>query len=215
MNTTLDPTAVADLDALVACPSCDALHRLSDVPDGARARCRRCGEVLMAPREGAVVRIVTLAATALILMVAALYFPFLELKAGPAQHRSSVLDVVGAYSEGPFLPLAIAVAALIVVLPALRLLAILYAIGPLIFDRKPWPDARIVYRFSDAIRPWAMAEIFIVGTAVALVKIAGLAAVSIGPAFWAFVALVLVTALHDTFMCRLTIWKTLDGARTS
>ena len=60
-----------------------------------------------------------------------------------------------------------------------------------------------------------MAEIFIVGVAVALVKIAGMATVSVGPAFWALVALVLVTTIKDTFMCKLTIWKTLETQRRS
>ena len=55
-----------------------------------------------------------------------------------------------------------------------------------------------------------MAEIFIIGVSVALVKVAGLATISLGPAFWAFVALVLVTALKDSLMCELTIWKTLE-----
>jgi paraquat-inducible protein A len=37
---------------------------------------------------------------------------------------------------------------------------------------------------------------------------------TIGPAFWAFTALVLVTALNDNFMCRLTIWRTLEARRS-
>jgi paraquat-inducible protein A len=67
-----------------------------------------------------------------------------------------------------------------------------------------------VFRLAERIRPWSMAEIFIVGVAVALIKVAGLASLSLGPAFWAFVALVLITAVKDNFMCRLTIWKTLE-----
>jgi paraquat-inducible protein A len=50
---------------------------------------------------------------------------------------------------------------------------------------------------------------------VALVKVAGLAHLSIGPAFWAFVALVLVTVLKDNFMCRVSVWKTLEARRRS
>jgi paraquat-inducible protein A len=55
-----------------------------------------------------------------------------------------------------------------------------------------------------------MAEIFIIGVAVALVKVAGLATVTLGPAFWAFVLLVIVTVLKDSFMCRVTVWQTLS-----
>jgi paraquat-inducible protein A len=56
-----------------------------------------------------------------------------------------------------------------------------------------------------------MAEVFIVGVAVALVKVGGLATLTIGPAFWAFAALVLITVLKDNFMSSLIIWKTLEA----
>jgi paraquat-inducible protein A len=164
----------------------------------------------MAPREGALTRIVMLATTALILMIAAVFFPFLELQAGGLTQRSSVFDAVLAFSEGLMLPLSVAVAALIVVLPLFRLGAIIYALAPMAYGRKPARYAAQAFRLAEAAKPWAMAEIFIVGVAVALVKVAGLAHVSLGPAFWAFVALVLVTVLKDNFMCRLTVWKTLE-----
>lgn len=199
-----------DLDGLIACPTCDALHRVSDVPVGGRARCHRCGTVLMEPREGAMTRIVMLATTAFILMIGAVFFPFLELTAGGRTQRSSVFDAVMAFSEGLMAPLSIAVAALIVVLPLMRLGAIVYALAPMALGWHPAPQAARAFRLAEALKPWAMAEIFIVGVAVALVKVAGLAQVSLGPAFWAFVALVFVTALKDNFMCKLTVWKTLE-----
>ena len=55
-----------------------------------------------------------------------------------------------------------------------------------------------------------MAEIFIVGVTVALVKVAGLATVSTGPAFWAFCALVLITVLNDQLICRYSVWRALE-----
>lgn len=202
--------AEADLATLVACPACDALHRMAEVPAGGRARCHRCGTLLMAPREGALTRIVMLSATALVLMVAAVFFPFLELQAGGLRQRSSVFDAVMAFSEGLMLPLSVAVAALIVLLPLARFVAILYALAPMALGWAPAAHAAAAFRLAEALKPWAMAEIFIIGVAVALVKVAGLAQVSLGPAFWAFAALVMVTALKDNFMCRLTIWKTLE-----
>ena len=83
-------------------------------------------------------------------------------------------------------------------------------IGPLVAGRPPFAGATRAFRLSERLRPWSMAEIFIIGVAVALVKVAGLATVSLGPAFWAFAILVLVTVLQDNAMCRYTIWKTLE-----
>lgn len=199
-----------DMDDWIACPTCDALYELPDLDQGARALCSRCHTVLASPRAAAMMRIVMLALTSFILMLAAVFFPFLEITAAGRTQRSSILDVAMVFANGPFVGLAIAVGALIVVIPLARLGAIIYVLGPMSFGTRPARDAIPVFRFAERIKPWSMAEIFIVGVAVALIKVAGLAQLSFGPAFWAFCILVLVTALKDTFMCRLTIWKTLE-----
>ena len=76
---------------------------------------------------------------------------------------------------------------------------------------RPARGARRAFRWVEAVRPWAMGEVFIVGVSVALVKIAGLAQITLGPAFWAFAGLVVLTVLNDTFTCRLTVWRTLEA----
>lgn len=197
----------------MACPSCDALFTLPDLPIGAKARCSRCHTLIAAPRVRAMTQIVMLAGTSVILILAGVFFPFLELTAAGITQRSSIMDVVLVFANGPFVGLALAVGVLIVVLPLSRFLALIYVLAPMAFGSKPAPGAASVFGWADRMRPWSMAEIFIVGVAVALIKVAGLASLSIGPAFWAFVALVVIIAVQDTRMCRLTIWKTLEQRR--
>lgn len=198
------------LDELIACPVCDALLRDREVSILSTARCPRCHSVIAAPRERALTNIVMLAITAVVLMWAAVFFPFLEISAKGLNHKSSLFDAVLAFSDGLMLPLSFAVAALIIVLPLIRLSAIIYALAPMALGWHPWRHAITAFRVSELLRPWAMAEIFVVGVAIALVKVAGLATLSIGPAFWALALLVVVMALKDMFMCRITIWKTLS-----
>lgn len=204
-------TAVQDAGAgLIACPTCDVLYQSVTVPLGAKGKCTRCGTVLAAPRESAMTQIMMLAATSLVLMVGAVFSPFLEISAGGMSRSSSVLDAAMAFSDGLTLPLTLAVAAFIIVLPALRLALIIYTLAPMVLG---WHAARYAipaYRLAAALRPWAMAEIFVIGVAVALVKVAGLATLHLGVAFWAFILLVLVNVLSDNFMCRLTLWRTLE-----
>lgn len=195
---------------MLACPACDTLHAEPEVPVGHVARCRRCSHVLAAPREGAFARVLALAITSVILMVGAVFFPFIELDAAGLHNRASVLDAVLAFSTGLMVPLSFAVALLIVLIPTARLLAIIYILGPLAAGGAPLAGAAQAFRLSERLRPWSMAEIFILGVAVALVKVAGLATVSLGPAFWAFAILVVITVLQDNAMCRYTIWKTLE-----
>lgn len=203
------------LDHLIACPKCDALHEVSTIAYGEKACCRQCHTVLIHSGERVFVQVITLALTVLILMVAAIFFPFLQLQAGEIEHHSSVFDAITAFSSGLMLPLSFAVAALIVFIPIARVVAVIYTLWPLMQGRAPYRYATHAMRLAEVLKPWSMAEIFIIGVAVALVKIGGIAQVSLGPAFWAFVALVIVVALQDTFTCKWTIWKSLENKNNS
>lgn len=204
-----------DLDKLLACPVCDALNTLVNVDNRARGLCHRCGTTLSAPKDRAMTQIVMLSATALVLMSVAIFMPFLELSAAGMTRRSSILDAAFAFSSGVTLPLTLAVTAFIIVIPVLRLCLLLYVMAPMALGWHPARHAISAFRLSEDLRPWAMAEVFMIGVAVALVKVAGLASLHIGIAFWALVALVLVTLVSDTLMCRLTVWRTLAARSQS
>ena len=202
------------LDQVIACPVCDALHHDQDVQKHSIAKCARCGTVLAAPKSGAMTRIAMLSLTALILLIAAAFFPFLALEVQGLSHQASVLDTILAFASGTMLPLSLATGLLIVLLPAARYCALIYTLAPMAIGYRPAPYAAMVYTWAERLKPWAMAEIFIIGVAVALVKVSGLARVELGPAFWAFAALLIVTILTDSSICRLTVWKTLRTRST-
>jgi paraquat-inducible protein A len=207
--------ARARIEDLVCCPACDALHELPpDLDPGARARCVRCNTVLATSRPEAIQRIVVLASTALVLMSVVVFFPFLELQNGVFTSKASVFDTVLSFDQGIMVPLSVAVAAFIIVLPVIRLGGVIWALMPVTFGRRPWPGASTALRVAERLKPWAMAEIFMVGVAIALVKLADLATLSMGPAFWSFAAIVLLTALKDTQMNRHALWTALDTAKS-
>lgn len=160
-------------------------------------------------------RIMMLAMAALILIFAAVYFPFLKIDAAGFTSSSTVIETILAYSGSQTRFLSFTLAALIVVIPAIRFIALIYVLGPMAIGWHPARHAGTAFRIAGYLRPWAMAEIFIVGVAVALVKVAGLAHVTVGPAFWALVALVIVTIFKDTSMSRVTVWKTLNARKLS
>lgn len=202
-------------DQLIACPTCDALYARPDVETGRQAACARCHTVLLAPKAGAMTHILMLAMTALILLIAAVWFPFLAISASGLGANSSVIDAIAAFSGAWMLPLSVAVGGLIVLLPGLRLILLIYVFAPMAIGHAPARFAGTAFRWAAHIRPWAMAEVFIIGVAVALVKLADLAQVTLGPAFWAFVGLVIVTMLKDNVMDRFSVWQTLDTRRQS
>lgn len=202
-----------DTNHLIACPVCDALYAATDPAAGHAKRCGQCGYRLMVGRSDAIARVVGLSLTSVILMGLVVFSPFLELKAGAFGNSASVLDIVLSFSSGVMVPLSFAVLAFIIILPLARFILLSYALLPILFKWPAWPGAKEALRLGFALKPWAMAEIFMIGVAVALIKLAGMASLSLGPAFWAFVAIVLLTAYSDTFMCRNTLWSALNTAR--
>lgn len=205
------PTKTDPFAGLMACPRCDALHRVEALDDTQRAECARCGTILIAPPARSFLHVIALAFTAMILMFGAMFFPFLKISAQGLSHDSSVFGAAMAFSDGFIAPLSLAVMLMIVALPVIRFGALIYVLWPLANGHPAWPKARRLFRLAEELQPWSMAEIFIIGTAVALVKVAGLATVSFGPAFWAFCALIIVTALKNSFLSKWTIWQAIDS----
>jgi paraquat-inducible protein A len=200
---------------LIACPTCDMLHREVDLPPGGRLRCRRCHTLLMANRTNAIDRALAGAFASVILMLAAIFTPFLELSIIGLHRKASLLDAAMAFSSGLMVPLSVATAFLIIVLPLIRAVALAYTLLPLRLGRPPAAGAERAFRTAGKLRPWAMAEVFLIGVVVALVKIGGMANVELGPAFWAMAALVLLVVYEATSLDEWSIWQTIERARTS
>ena len=197
---------------LIACPRCDALQRVVPPPAGGQTRCVRCATVLIEPPRLAIAHLLLLSLSVLVLMGGVVTLPFISIHSRGLANQSSVLDAALAFAGGPMAVLALAVIALIVLIPAARAILLIYALAPLAMGRAPLPGARRAFALDEDLKPWSMAEIFVIGVAVALVKIADLATVELGPAFWLFGALVLLSVLQDNAFDRWTIWKTLSDS---
>lgn len=154
----------------------------------------------------------TLAASmgAVILLIAALVFPFLELSVAGVTRKASLLDAAFAFADTMIAPLSIGTTLLIVVLPVIRAIAVTRAVLPLRLGHPPSAAARRAFRLASRLRPWAMAEVFIIGVIVALVKIIGMATVTLGPAFWAMSALLLVVVIEGLSLDEWSIWQMLE-----
>ncbi len=209
------PDAKALLDDMIVCPQCDAAYRMHKPQKGEVATCQRCHKVLIAPRRNAGLYIIAVALAVLFLIMGAAVFPFLTIDAAGNKNAVSILDAALAFSGGPMIFLSLATAALIIFVPLLRVLLILYVLIPVVLDKPAARYAIPAFRLSEDLRPWSMAEIFAIGCAVALVKVADLAQVGFGPAFWMFGILVVLVIAQDSFMCKWSVWYRLEHPKKS
>lgn len=191
---------------LTACPICDALLRDRVPVHRQRVRCPRCNSVLKTGRPAAIDQLLAISLAVPPLMIIGLTASFLSLSGGGAHHEASVLDAARAISNDDTWPLAVLVGLMIIALPVLRAAALCYVLIPIRLGRRPARHASHAFRMTIELRPWAMAEIFLIGVAVALVKVTGLASVALGPAFWSFALLAAVALYEDAALCQRSIW---------
>ncbi len=193
-------------DDLIACPTCDALY---EVGEATKLTCHRCHALLVSPERRLSIWLLLMAILSAGLIYGAVVLPFLTVERFWISNDATLVETALAF-EGPLLLLSLSVLVLILVLPALRLAILLYVLVPQILGQKMFPGAATFFRWSEALRPWSMAEIFVIGCAVALTKIVALAEVTFGPAFYMFAAAVILIWVQDRMICRVSLWREIE-----
>lgn len=202
-------------DELIACTICDALHRVREIPDRGRLKCKRCGETLLSDAGTAIDILLASAIAVSILLVSAVFFPFLKISASGLNSAASLLDTALAFSEGITAPLTYALFLVIVIIPVFRAMLLVYALLPIRLGMKMLPDGRQAFGLACTLRPWSMAEVFIIGVIVALVKLGSVASVTLGPAFWELTIIVLIVIIEAAGLNEKTVWRTIEQHSTS
>ncbi len=182
-----------DSESLIACHDCDLLHRLSIVPAGMSAKCCRCGALLIRPKADSLNRTLSLAFTGVILLFLANSFPLLgfELQ-GQVRHVLLFTGIMNFYTSGMH-GLAVLVLFTTIIVPLSQLLALIYILLPLRFNRQ-MPGIFSLFRWIQNLKPWSMMEVFMVGILVSIVKLSKTAQIITDVAAFCFMALIFVMA---------------------
>ncbi|HVP09122.1 MAG TPA: paraquat-inducible protein A [Burkholderiales bacterium] len=191
---------------LAACHECDLLQREVPLPAGGVARCVRCGAELYRDRPHSLDRALALTAGALLLFAIANCFPILGLALQGQVINTTLYDTVDRLWDEDMKSVAALVFATTIAMPALELGALAYLLAPVRFGRLP-PHFALVFRVLQAVRPWGMVEVLMLGVLVSLVKLAHLAGVVPGIALWSFGALMLVMAALAAVFDPRALWE--------
>lgn len=191
---------------VIACPHCDRLHRRTPIAAGALAACTRCGFVLYRQSAVPLGGWVALTITALLVFAIANYFPVATLLLKGVTVIVSFPDALALTWRQGHAALAIMTGLFGFVLPAMQLLFLLWAILAIASRRVP-ADFRYGMRVLNIVGSWSMIPVLMLGILVAMVKLAGLATLVMGPGLWAFGVLTfLLTGLSRLSAQRLWLY---------
>jgi paraquat-inducible protein A len=195
---------------LIACHDCDLLQREVDAAPGATVRCARCRGVLYrVPRRGDIERAIALLLGALALFVIANTFPILTMEVQGSRTQASVLDAVRALWDSQSRLVALLVFLTGFLLPLVQIGGMLAVLAPFWLGRRNrWlaPALRVV----QAVGPWSMTEVFMLGVLVSLVKLAHMATILPGPAMWAYFVMIFVLPAAASTIDTHSLWKRIE-----
>jgi len=197
---------------LIACHECDLLQREVPLPPGGTARCVRCDATLYRSHPESLERTLALTAGAILLFVLANAFPIVGLSLQGQVIQTTLWNAVRTLWDEDMKSVSALVFATTIVMPALQLAAFTYLLLPLRLGRVPAHFAP-VFRVLQAVRPWGMVEVFMLGVLVSLVKLAHLAGIVPGVALWSFAALMLVMAAITSAFDPRSLWAKASALR--
>ena len=211
-------------DDLIACEECDALHRRSAVdgigaesddivPSGRHYECRRCGATLGLARHATFDLPLTMALGGLVMLAIAHLNNILAIEI-QGQLRSTTLWQAAwtLYDEGAWFMCGLVLFTTLFN-PLVEMGAVVYVLLPLRGGQQA-PGFDVVLRAMQAVKPWVMVEVFMLGVLVAFVKLNGLASVIPGPGLWAFGGVMILAAAMASAFDHEHVWASTARLRT-
>jgi paraquat-inducible protein A len=167
------------------CPECHLIVSVMELTHRQKALCPRCGYQLTLKRYHADDKILAFSLAALCFLLASVPFEFMIFSVQGQFQRMNIPLSISTLVEQEYPILAVIQLLAIYIIPACILLCMIYLCYFLRLNKYP-PHGGWVKRILFTLLPWSMAEIFLVGALISLIKIRDLADIELGLSFYAY-----------------------------
>ncbi len=172
---------------LHACLECDLLVNMPDaISHRTNVHCPRCNHSIAMGHNNAKQYVLATSFTALILMVVACTFSFISFSSNEQIRTINLLQTFTELYTQEYYFVAVLVFSFILLLPTLYLTSVCLIILSTFRGFEIVPSVGLG-KLMSYILPWSMAEVFLIGVLVALIKVTSMADISLEPSFWAYV----------------------------
>jgi paraquat-inducible protein A len=202
-----------DLHSWHECGDCGLLQVVPEVPDGDAASCVRCNKTLRRAASYSLPFAFACSALSAVLLALALDQPLVQMNV-VGREGSSTLTTGPNFLWNQGVPaLAVVVFLTVLVAPFMKLALMLVVLGGTL---APNPPRGLAWLFGwlERLSPFAMIEVFLLGSFVAYTRLRDLAPVHVGPALLAIGGVMIAMIAADATLDRAAVWAKL-GAKTS
>jgi paraquat-inducible protein A len=196
-------------ESVISCDTCGLVQRVDRLSPGTVAECIRCASFVAGRSTARSLEVTAaLSLAALILYVPANVYPIMKMYLYGGYSESTVWDgiVMLARNDQWFVAVIVFAASMVIPLVKLAGLFSLVVTARMGWGRRLRSRTRL-YKFIDAIGPWAMLDVFLLAVLVALVKLSTWAKILPGPGLVAFTMVVVLTMLASAAFDPKLIWE--------
>ncbi|MDR0805814.1 MAG: membrane integrity-associated transporter subunit PqiA [Enterobacteriaceae bacterium] len=204
----LDATAER-ADNLVLCPQCDLMVKLPEIHEGDKAVCPRCHTTLRSLWVEPVLQPVICAASALIMMVLANLFPFINMRVSGIYNQIRLIEIPQAMLSDDYGFLATLFVIFVQLIPVFCMVSIILLCLKV---KMPYRVKIIMGRVIYLVKIWCMVEIFLVGVLVSFVKLMAYGDIGIGASFLPYCLFCLLQVRAFQCLDRYWLWQRIKAA---
>jgi len=167
-----------------ACRDCGVVIDVDDFDTTHQYSCPRCHSVFYRPGESFTL-VIVMAITASLFFVPTLFLPIMTIEIMGHSHSVTLMEAVWFFASDGYLIIAIIAAASGVLVPLTLLGLILMMVIPVSLGYDPRSVASL-FRLYEQLSGWSMAEVYLVSIFVAMVKLGGMAKLSVDFGLFSF-----------------------------
>lgn len=173
---------------LIICEYCDTLYQRTSLGRHQRALCSQCGGVLYRHCNLTIQQRLALSVTGGVLLIFANFYPVMTISMQGLSNSATLWDSVQILSSGSITFIALVMALAIIFAPILQIGLLCWLLSFALAGQRA-PGFATCMRGLEALRPWSMLEVCLLGAMVAVIKLAGLLEVIPGIGLLALAAL--------------------------
>jgi paraquat-inducible protein A len=169
-------------------------------------QCARCGATLYRTTPHSLEVSLAFTVAAAVVFAVANSFPIMSLELQGRSNSETLIGMSAALQAAGMTSVAVLVFVTIVIMPAVKIAALLYILAPLAIARVPRHLALASWLLG-LVKPWAMIEVLLLGALVSIGRLEKVAHLTLGIAFWSMAALMFLFAVIDSVFDSRKVWS--------
>jgi paraquat-inducible protein A len=195
---------------LISCQQCDALYDLPVLIQGQKAKCTRCGYLLVECKVDSIERSFYWSLAGVLLSIPAIFLPIMGVSLLGQYHHASLLDCIIVLIDRGFFMIACLLFLFTLAIPVVRLLGAFYITYLFKFNRLK-PSLLRFFRAYHYLDNWAMLNVFMLGIVVSMYKLVDDTDVSVNIGLLAFIFWLICSTMASITLDQDYIWHELES----